>query len=95
MSAIADLLLAVAVAAVWLGCLGFARLTDPFDRLHCVGFVTLAAGLPVLFATWAALGASESVLKVVFLLVCLVGNGAALGHATGRALYYRKQDEPP
>jgi len=89
----ADVLLAVAVAAVWLGCLGFARLHDSFDRLHCVGFVGIGAGLPILLAAWLSQGSSASIAKLAFLVACILFNGAALNHATGRALHIRRQDE--
>ena len=88
------LLLAVAVAAVWLGCVGFIRLTDAFDRLHCVAFVGIAAGVPVMLAGWVSQGADPSMVKVCFLIACILVNGAALGHATGRALHHRRQAEP-
>ncbi len=87
-----DALLALAVAAVWLGCVGFARLSGALDRLHCATFVACAAGLPLLLAAFATEGASASVLKVFFLLVCGVLSGAILSHALGRALISR---EPP
>ena len=53
------LLLAVAVAAVWLGCVGFIRLGDAFDRLHCVAFVGIAAGVPVMLAGFVSQGADR------------------------------------
>jgi multicomponent Na+:H+ antiporter subunit G len=89
-----DLLLAIMVAAVWLGCLGFARLHTAFDRLHCVGFVGVAAGFPLLLAAWLSQGSSAGIAKLAFLIACLLFNGAALSHATGRALHHRRQDEP-
>ncbi len=95
MSGLIVLLLTVAVAAAWLGCLGFFRLSEAFDRQHCVSFVGVAAGLPVLLAAWATLGNTETVLKILFLVVCILVNGAALCHATGRSLYHRREDNAP
>lgn len=89
--AISAALLVVAVACVWLGCTGFARLTSAYDRLHCVTFVTVAAGGAVFLACWTDLGMSPAVLKILFLLVYAVVNGAALGHATGRAMLHRER----
>jgi multisubunit Na+/H+ antiporter MnhG subunit len=83
--------LVVAVACVWLGCLGFVRLTSAYDRLHCVTFAAVAAGGAVLLASWADLGMSPTMLKILFLLLYAVVNGAALGHATGRAILHRER----
>ena len=33
-SIIVDILLAIALLSVWLGCAGFVRLTNALDRLH-------------------------------------------------------------
>lgn len=86
-----DALLVVAVAAVWLGCLGFVRLSNAYDRLHCVTFVNVAAGVPLMLACWTNQNASEPILKVVFVLLFALLNGAALGHATGRAVLHRER----
>ncbi len=87
-----DALLVLAVLAVLLGCLGFARLSAPLDRLHCATFVSCAAGLPLLLAAFATEGAKASVLKVVFLLVCGILSGSVLSHALGRALTWRERE---
>jgi multisubunit Na+/H+ antiporter MnhG subunit len=87
-----DILLAVAVLGVWLGCLGFARLSGALDRLHCATFVACAAGPPILLAAFATEGASASVLKVLFLLACNVLGGGVLAHALGRALVWRERE---
>ena len=89
--AFTDALLVVAVVVVWLGCLGFARLSNTYDRLHCVTFVSVAAGVPLMLACWANQGASEPLLKVVFVMLFALLNGAALGHATGRAVLHRER----
>jgi len=78
-------LLALAVGAAWLGCIGFARLRSPYARLHCVPFVTAAAGAPVVIAAFLADGASDRACKILLLVVLALAGGAALSHAAGRA----------
>lgn len=89
--ALTDALLVVSVIAVWLGCLGFARVSTPYDRLHCVTFVSVAAGVPLMLACWLNQGASEPILKIVFLVLFALLNGATLAHATGRAVLHRER----
>lgn len=89
MTVVTDVLLALATLGVWLGCLGFVRLRGALDRLHCATFVASTAGPAVLLATFATEGASASVVKVVFLVVCLLLSGAVLSHAVARALTWR------
>jgi multisubunit Na+/H+ antiporter MnhG subunit len=88
-SVLTDLLLAVAALSVWLACLGFVRLRGTLDRLHCATFAASTAGPAVLLAAFTSQGGSPSVVKVVFLLGCLLLSGAALSHAVGRALSWR------
>ncbi len=89
MTILADVLLGVAAFSVWLACLGFVRLREPLDRLHCATFAASTAGPAVLLAAFASQGGSPSVVKVVFLLASLLLSGAALSHAVGRALTWR------
>lgn len=77
--------LGVAVLATWLGCIGFARLRSPYARLHCVPFVALASGVPVVVAAFLADGLSDRALKILLLVLIIVIGGAALSHASGRA----------
>ena len=77
------------VAATWLGCLGFARLRMPLDRLHCAAFVNAAAGLLLAVTAFAADGASDRAFKVLLTVAVSLVSGAALSHAIGRALIYR------
>lgn len=72
--------------------MGFARLPGALNRLHCATFVSCAAGLPLLLAAFATEGASASVLKVLFLVVCGLLSGAVLAHALGRALAWRERE---
>ena len=85
-TAIISAALAVTVVAVWLGCVGFARLRSPYARLHCVPFVTAAAGAPLLLAVFVADGASDRAFKILLLLLLALVGGAALSHASGRAI---------
>ena len=92
MKAIAiDVLLGISVFAAWLGCVSFARFRSPFDRIHCVTFVTAASGLALVIAAFVADGLSDRALKILFLALVALVNSAALAHATGRALLLRRQ----
>ena len=84
-----DALLAVAVLAAWLGCAGFARLRAPLDRMHCVAFVNAVSGTALVLAAFVSDGASVRALKVLLVAVVSLVGGAALSHATGRALLLR------
>ncbi len=89
-AAIITALLAVMVAAAWLGCLGFARLRTPLDRLHCVAFVNATAGIALTIAAFVADGlASTRAWKILLMTMVSLGAGAALSHASGRALWMR------
>lgn len=94
MTAIAiDVLLAVAVLDCWLGAAGFARLKTPLDRLHCVTFVNVASGGAILAAAFVADGASDRAIKILVLNAAVLLCGAALAHATGRALQWREKQK--
>ena len=98
MTALLAVLLAALVAVTWLGCLGFARLRAPLDRLHCAAFVNVAAGAVLVGVVFAADGPSVRAWKVLVAVVASVLGGAALSHAAGRALLYRdrfRATEPP
>ena len=82
--------LALSVASFWLAAWGLLRLSSAYDRLHCVTFAAIAGGLPVLIATFIAQGASAAAFKVLLIFVLNVGCGAALTHATGRAIAFRE-----
>ncbi len=88
-----DILLAVAVAAFWLASVGFIRLRDALDRLHCATFLGVTAGPAITLAGFLDLGAQPSAVKILFVLVSTTLSGAALSHAAGRALWFRGQDE--
>jgi multicomponent Na+:H+ antiporter subunit G len=82
-------LLALVVGATWLGCLGFARLRTPLDRLHCVAFVNVTAGTALTVAAFVADGPSVRAFKILLMTVVSLAGGAALSHATGRAVWLR------
>lgn len=83
-------LLAALVLTVWLGAAGFTRLAWPLDRLHCVTFVNVTCGALSLIAAglWGA--SLDDVIKLAFLLGSLLIGGAAIGHATARAIVRRR-----
>jgi multicomponent Na+:H+ antiporter subunit G len=85
-------LLVLSVAAIWYGCIGFARLPTAYARLHCVPFVIITGGLPVTVASFLADGISSRALKVLFLLLGMLLVSAALSHASGRAIALRSMD---
>lgn len=86
-----NVLLWGAVAITWLGVAGFWRLRTALDRLHCVTFVNAAAGGALFCAALAHDGFSARLLKFAFLLVGTLAGGAALAHASGRALWLRER----
>ena len=88
-----DGLLVVAVAATWLGVAGFARLRAPLDRLHCLSFINIVAGAAVSAAAFASDGFSDRSLTVLFIVALNLLTGAAMAHATGRALLQRARPE--
>jgi multicomponent Na+:H+ antiporter subunit G len=94
-----DVLLAILVLAAWLGCAGFARLRAPFDRLHCAAFVNAVSGTALTIASFVADGVSDRALKVLLVTGLSLLAGAAMSHATGRALLLRgsvtADEDPP
>ena len=89
-----DGLLLLAVLMAWLGCLGFARLRTPLDRLHCVAFVNATTGVAVLLAAWLEDGASIRCCKVLLIIGIALVSGGAMSHATGRAVLQRGAGPP-
>lgn len=86
-------LLALVVLAAWLGAAGFARLAWPLDRLHCVTFVYVTCGALTLTAAALWGGSADDVIKVAVLLAALFVGGAAVAHATARAIVRRRAPE--
>ena len=88
---VVDILLGLAVLSAWIGALGFARLTSALDRLHCVGFTTIAAGLPLVLAAFVADGPSTRAFKLLLLWLVALIAGAALNQAAARAIFTRDE----
>jgi multicomponent Na+:H+ antiporter subunit G len=86
----AEALLALIVLTVWLGVAGFARLAWPLDRLHCVTFVNICGGVLLLLAAGLWGGSADDVMKVALLAATLLMGGAAIAHATARAIVRRR-----
>jgi multicomponent Na+:H+ antiporter subunit G len=89
-----DSLLVLAVLAAWLASAGFARLRAPLDRMHCVAFVNATSGVAVLVAALLAEGPTTRVFKILLIVGIGLLAGAAMSHATGRALLLRGTLEP-
>ena len=90
----AEILLGLGVLAAWLGCAGFARMRSPFDRMHCVAFVNATSGVCVLLAAALTEGPTTRVFKILLIVGIGLLAGAAMSHATGRALLLRGTLEP-
>ena len=86
-----DVFIALAVAAGWLGCLGYVRPRDPLDRVHCVTFSNIASGLMLLIAALMNDGMASRPLKIGLIWVITIISGAITSQATGRALVTRAQ----
>lgn len=91
---LAAVFLFLSVAGIGLATWGFVRLASPYDRVHSVMFAGAAAGIPLVIAAFATVGASPGAFKVLLIVVLNTVCGMALVHAVGRALLLRdKQDE--
>ncbi len=90
MSLVLGILLALAVAATWLSALALLRQHRALDRLHAVSFLNVTTGILVTAAGFAADGISGRSLKILFMMTLLVGFGAVLSHAAGRAVLMRE-----
>ncbi len=92
MSAIVvDILLAIAIISAWIAAAGFARLTAALDRMHCVAFVTIGCGLPIVLAAFLADGFSTRAFKLLLLFAVALVAGAAVNQAVGRAIFTRDE----
>ena len=90
-SAITDVLLAFIVASAWIGAIGFARLTSPLDRLHCVTFAYVGCALPLALVAFVADGASTRAFKILLLVVVSLVVGASVNQAVARAIFVRDE----
>ncbi|MFL5288963.1 MAG: monovalent cation/H(+) antiporter subunit G [Rhodopila sp.] len=86
---IAEALLVLVAVCVWIACIGFARLGNSFDRLHCVTFVAASAGPLIVALAFVMDGASNRTWKIALLVLLMLVNGAALAHATARTIAWR------
>ncbi|HWE37913.1 MAG TPA: monovalent cation/H(+) antiporter subunit G [Isosphaeraceae bacterium] len=86
---IAAALLAIAVGVVWACAVGLLAARDAFDRLHCVGPVTVLGPIAVAGAVVVAEGPSASALKAILIGLSLLAVGPILTHATARAVRFR------
>jgi monovalent cation/proton antiporter MnhG/PhaG subunit len=82
--------LAALVLSIWIGCFGFARLSSPYDRLHCATFIAATGGVLAALAAFLADGASDRAWKILLVVVLVLVNGAALSHAVSRAVAWRE-----
>ena len=89
MTALTNLFIVLAVATAWLACMGFLRLRDPLDRLHCVTFCNVVSGFLLLIAALLHEGVAGRPLKILLIWVIGVIAGAATSHVTGRAILKR------
>lgn len=90
MTALIAILLGLAVAATWLSALAILRMPRALDRLHAVSFLNIVAGVAITAAGFASDGISVRSLKILLMVVLLVGFGAVITHAVGRALLLRE-----
>lgn len=90
MNTLVAILLGLAVAATWLSALAILRMPRALDRLHAVSFLNIAAGLAVIATGFASDGVSVRSLKILLMIVLLVGFGAVITHAAGRAVLLRE-----
>jgi multicomponent Na+:H+ antiporter subunit G len=85
-----DICLALAVAAIWLGAIGFMRLVTPLDRLHAVTFINVTAGAAFTVAAFLSDGPSDRAFKILFIWLVTLTASAATSHMVGRALTHRQ-----
>jgi multisubunit Na+/H+ antiporter MnhG subunit len=87
----AAVLLALGIGAMGLSCIGLVLLRDVFDRLHCVGFATLAGTAGVAASLVTAQGLSALAVKALLVFLLAAAIGAVLTHACGRAFRMREE----
>ncbi|MCJ2027031.1 monovalent cation/H(+) antiporter subunit G [Methylobacterium sp. J-067] len=90
MTVLIAILLGCAVAATWLSALAILRMPRALDRLHAVSFLNIVAGIAITAAGFVSDGVSVRSLKILLITVLLVGFGAVITHAAGRAMLLRE-----
>jgi multisubunit Na+/H+ antiporter MnhG subunit len=91
-TAAVDVLLAVGVAVQVAACVGVMVMHDAYQRLHYAAASTTVGPLAIAAALIVREHLAEAGLKGVVTAFVLIGGGAALTHATGRAARVRELD---
>ncbi len=90
MTAVAiGILLGLAVLCAVIGTLGFLRLRDTLDRMHCAVFVTTSVGFLLTVSAFLSDGASDRAIKMALITLFALLGGAASSHVLGRAMVAR------
>ena len=85
--------LVLLVACCWISAAALWRLPLGMDRLHAVGFVSLATSPLLLIVTGLQSGVSLSTAKVAFLWLINALVSTGISHALGRLMRPRKGGE--
>ena len=88
MNTVVAVVLALGVAATWLGAAALLRLR-PLARLHAVSFVNVVGGGAITLAAWLSDGATPRTAKILLVWFVLLLAGALSSHVTGRAIHLR------
>lgn len=83
-------LLAVIVAACWLGCIGMLRMREPTQQLHFISLAGGIGGAVLPFAFLCAAGWSIATLKAALVALFLIAANSVVAHASARAFRARK-----
>jgi multisubunit Na+/H+ antiporter MnhG subunit len=86
-----EILLALAVAAAWLGTAALLVLPTAYDRLHAAGYVGVVTGFFAMLAVIVSDPLSVPSLKAVIIYVALTIGGAVVLHAIGQAIRLREE----
>ncbi len=84
--AVAGLLLAIAIGAVLLACLGALAMKDAYGPLHALSFAAIVGPSGVAVAVVVAWPSLQAALKVFLLWVFSVAANPMLSHAMARAV---------
>jgi multicomponent Na+:H+ antiporter subunit G len=85
-------LLLFCVLSAWLGALAFGRLTTVLDKLHCLAFVNVTAGICLVGAALIAdAGLTTRTAKIIAIVLIQLISGAATVVAAGRAIVTRSE----
>ena len=88
-AALTGLLVALIVISAWIGAAGFARLRSALDRLHCVTFVYVGCGVPLVALALVVDGPSQRAFKILLLVAVSLVAGASVNQAVARAVVVR------